>query len=123
MAAHPASVSVRKAEKGTEGINTHPGAQQGYRYIHSVPFFGSNLSSFLLKRMINCVAGVPETSEHTSVKQRVDHITAQDKTAELEASKGKAAACRVPVRRAVWKMGSGSARSRIGAGSNARHHA
>jgi REP element-mobilizing transposase RayT len=34
------------------------------------------------------IAEVPETSEHTSVKQRVDHIKTQDKTAELEAAKG-----------------------------------
>jgi REP element-mobilizing transposase RayT len=33
-------------------------------------------------------AEVPETSEHTSVKRRVDHIKTQDKTAELEAAKG-----------------------------------
>ena len=34
------------------------------------------------------IAEVPETSEHTSVKQRVDHIKARDKTVELEAAKG-----------------------------------
>jgi hypothetical protein len=34
------------------------------------------------------VAEVPETSEHTSIKRRVDHIKAQDATAQLEAAKG-----------------------------------
>jgi REP element-mobilizing transposase RayT len=34
------------------------------------------------------IAEVPETSEHTSIKQRVDHIKAQDATAQLEAAKG-----------------------------------
>ena len=33
------------------------------------------------------VAEVPETSKHTSVKRRVDHIKAEDKTAQLEAAK------------------------------------
>ena len=34
------------------------------------------------------IAEVPETSKHTSIKQRVDHIKAQDATAQLEAAKG-----------------------------------
>ncbi len=34
------------------------------------------------------VTEVPETSEHTSIKQRVDHIKANDTTAQLEAAKG-----------------------------------
>ena len=34
------------------------------------------------------IAEVPETSEHTSIKTRVDHIKAEDKTAQLEAAKG-----------------------------------
>ena len=34
------------------------------------------------------IAEVPETSEHTSIKQRVEHIKAQDATAQLEAAKG-----------------------------------
>jgi hypothetical protein len=33
------------------------------------------------------VAKVPETSEYTSIKQRVDHIKADDATAQLEATK------------------------------------
>jgi hypothetical protein len=33
------------------------------------------------------IADVPETSEYTSVKQRVDHIKAQDRTDDLEAAK------------------------------------
>jgi hypothetical protein len=33
------------------------------------------------------VAKVPETSEYTSIKQRVDHIKADDATAQLEAAK------------------------------------
>ncbi len=37
-------------------------------------------------------AEVPETSEHTSVKRRVDHIRAEDKTSRLEAAKGGSAA-------------------------------
>jgi hypothetical protein len=38
------------------------------------------------------VAEVPETSEHTSIKQRVDHIKANDATPQLEAAKGGSAA-------------------------------
>ena len=34
------------------------------------------------------IAEVPEASKHTSIKQRVDHIKAQDATAQLEAAKG-----------------------------------
>ena len=34
------------------------------------------------------IADVPEASKHTSIKQRVDHIKAQDATAQLEAAKG-----------------------------------
>ena len=34
------------------------------------------------------IADVPETSEHTSIKQRVEHIKAQDGTAQLEANCG-----------------------------------
>ena len=33
------------------------------------------------------LADVPETSKHTSVKQRVDHIKAEGRTAQLEAAK------------------------------------
>ena len=33
------------------------------------------------------VAKVPEASEYTSIKQRVDHIKADDATAQLEAAK------------------------------------
>jgi hypothetical protein len=33
------------------------------------------------------IADVPETSEHTSVKQRVDHIKAEGRTAQLAAAK------------------------------------
>ena len=33
------------------------------------------------------IAEVPETSEHTSIKQRVEHIKAQDATTQLEAAK------------------------------------
>ena len=34
------------------------------------------------------VAETPETSDYTSIKQRVDHVEAQGKTAELEAAEG-----------------------------------
>jgi hypothetical protein len=33
------------------------------------------------------VAGTPETSEYTSIKQRLEHVEAQDATARLEAAK------------------------------------
>jgi hypothetical protein len=34
------------------------------------------------------VAETPETSEHTSIKQRLEHVDAQVKTAQLEAAEG-----------------------------------
>lgn len=34
------------------------------------------------------IAEVPETSEHTSIKSRIDHVKAQDATARLEAAQG-----------------------------------
>jgi hypothetical protein len=34
------------------------------------------------------VAETPETSEHTSIKQRLEHVDAQGKTAQLEAAEG-----------------------------------
>jgi hypothetical protein len=38
------------------------------------------------------VAATPETSDYTSIKQRVDHVDAQGKTDQLEAAKGGSAA-------------------------------
>ena len=38
------------------------------------------------------IAEVPETTEHTSIKHRVDHIKSNDATAQLEAAKGSSAA-------------------------------
>jgi hypothetical protein len=34
------------------------------------------------------IAETPETSDYISIKRRVDHVEAQDKTAELEAASG-----------------------------------
>src|SRR5260370_33721452 len=34
------------------------------------------------------IAPTPETSDYTSIKQRVEHVEAQGKTAELEAAEG-----------------------------------
>jgi hypothetical protein len=34
------------------------------------------------------IATTPETSDHTSIKQRVDHVDAEGKTAQLEAANG-----------------------------------
>ena len=38
------------------------------------------------------VAETPETSEHTSIKQRLEHVDAQGKTAQLEAALGASVA-------------------------------
>jgi hypothetical protein len=40
-----------------------------------------------LNRVAAKIAEIPETSEHTSIKQRVEHIKAQDATTQLEAAK------------------------------------
>ena len=60
------------------------------------------------------VATTPETSPHTSVRQRVQHAQAKGK---LEALKAAAAgASRAAVRRATWRKICGSARWKIGGG-------
>ena len=61
------------------------------------------------------VAETPETSKYTSIKQRLDHVKEQGKTARLKAAKG---GVRFPVR---WrhldsKNRTGSARSKTAAG-------
>ena len=60
------------------------------------------------------IAEVPETSEYTSIKQRVDHIKAED--GRLSSKRPKPAAWRARVRRAVWRRTCGCARSRIDGG-------
>jgi hypothetical protein len=45
-----------------------------------------------LKPVAAKVAATPETSDYTSIKQRVDHVDAQGKTDQLEALKGGSAA-------------------------------
>ena len=59
------------------------------------------------------IAEVPETSEYTSIKQRVEHIKAQDATTQLEAAKSGSVAG--SQRQAVWRKCCGFARSRIDA--------
>jgi REP element-mobilizing transposase RayT len=59
---------------------------------------------------------VPEASPHTSIKQRVENVQAQGRTADLEAAqKGSVAGSRAAV--GGWKSRSGCARSRTGARS------
>jgi putative transposase len=60
------------------------------------------------------VAETPETSEHTSIKQRLEHVDAQGKTAQLEAAEGAALPVRTP--RQVWKSRCGFVRSRTAEG-------
>jgi hypothetical protein len=39
------------------------------------------------------IAETPETSDYTSIKQRVDHVATSGQTAQLEAAKGGSVAC------------------------------
>jgi hypothetical protein len=60
------------------------------------------------------VAETPEARDYTSIKQRVDHVKAQGRTAELAAAQG--AASPVRVRRPAWRSRCGSVRSKAVAG-------
>jgi hypothetical protein len=51
------------------------------------------------------IATTPETSDYTSIKQRVEHVQAQGKTAELEAAEGGSVAgsrAAVGLEEALW---------------------
>ena len=60
------------------------------------------------------IAEVPETSEHTSIKVRSEHVDGQGR--RLNSKRPLMAAWRVRARQPVWKSRCGCARSRIGAG-------
>jgi hypothetical protein len=74
------------------------------------PFSMTPFRTYLLQGLtpwigLNPWMKTPETSDYTSIKQRVDHVEAQGKTAELAAAEG--AASRARVRRSAWKSISG----------------
>ena len=74
-------------------------ARRGWNKIGSAQIFAIGVGGFSLM----------------SVKQRVDHIKAEDRTAELPAQ-AEPAAWRARLRQAVWRRACGCARSKIDAG-------
>ncbi len=64
------------------------------------------------------IVEVPEAGEHTSIKQRAEHV--QARAGPRISRRREAAAWRGRRRRRGWKSRSGSARSRTGAGWDRR---